>query len=269
MRAMWTGTMAWGLVVIPMKLGRAIGDNSISMHQVHDKDGGRIKYPKMCEECGKEIPMSDIARGAELASGDTVLLSEDDLASLPVPTKKEISVDRFCDAGEIDIAMHDKLYFLWADTGGGKAYKLLYDSMAASGKVAICRIAIRTRESLAMVFPHKGALALMTLYWPDEIREPDFLPALEAAPAPSPAEAKMAASLIEAASGAFTPSEYQDRYSAAIRMLIDGQHPVIPAAGSGTKAGADLMEVLQESLAQARKSKAPAGPRRPRKKAGT
>lgn len=263
MRATWTGTLSWGMVAMPVKLGRATADNALSMHQVHVKDGGRIRYAKMCAACGEEIPLGDIAKGAELASGDTVQLTDEDLADLPLPTAHEISVDSFCDAAEIDPAMHHTLYYLWPDTGGGKAYRLLYDALSGSGKVAVCRIAIRTRESLAIVTPRKGVLALVTLYWPDEVREPDFLPALEAAPEPSAAEAKMAATLITMTSAAFSPGDYHDRYSEAVRALIDGQHAVPAMAGSGTAAGADLMTVLQDSLAQARKVRKPA----PRRKA--
>ncbi len=262
MRATWTGTIAWGMVSIPVKIGRATADEGLAMHQIHSDDGGRIQYKKYCAACGKEIPLSEIAKGAELASGDTVPLSEDDLKQLPLPTAHEISVDSFADASEIDVAMHDKLYYVWPDSGGGKAYRLLYDALVGSGKVAVARIAIRTRESLAIVTPFKGVLALQTLFWPSEIRQPDFLPALDAAPEPSPAEAKMAAALIAAASEAFAPEKYHDRYSEAVRALIDGQHAVPAAAGSGTAAGADLMEVLQQSLAKAQATTRKGAPRR-------
>lgn len=260
MRAMWTGQLSWGMVVIPCKLGKAASEDAVTLHQVHKADGGRIRYARRCETCGEELEAGEIGKGAELATGETVMLGDDDLASLPLPTLKTIDVEYFCQASEIEPVAWQSSYYLWPNgAGGGRAYRLLHDALAETGKVAVCRIAMRQRESLAIVAPRDGVLLLITLYWPAEVRQPDFLPELEAAPVPAEAERTMAATLIEVATRAFSPDEHHDRYSEAVRALVDGRRGVQPARSSS--GGADLAAALKASIDAAK----PIRKRAPRK----
>ena len=266
LRAIWSGVIGWGLVTVPVKLGRATADDSIPMHQVHTDDGGRIKYRKFCEICGNEIPQDKIGKGAQLATGETVMLTPDDMDSLPQSERKRADVLYFCSAAEIDPVAMRSSYYLWPAAGGERAYQLMYEALAEVDKVAVCQITIRARESLAVIMPRNDALMLVTLFWPGEVREPDFLPALEGVAQPKEAERKMAASLIEVATRAFAPDEHQDGYSGAVRALVDSRGGTGVPAGSGTAAGVDLMDALKESLGAAREARK-AQPRKTRARA--
>lgn len=260
LRAMWSGTVSWGLVTIPVKLAKAASEEGVRMHQLHKEDGGRVHYRKVCEACEAELDASQIGKGAELATGATVALSDDDLASLPLPTIKEISVDSFATASEIDPMAWDQAYYIMPGSGGARAYRLLHDALTDADKVGIVRIAIRSRESLAMIAARDGFLLLVTLYWPAEVRQPEFRHELEAAPAPSPSERQMAGTLIEMATAAFDPDKYSDRYSEAVRALVDGRHALPASRPQATTV--DLATQLKASLDAAK----PIRKRTPRKK---
>ena len=265
----WSGVISWGLVNVPVKMGKATADDSVPMHQVHVKDGGRVRYRKYCEACGEELQAADIGRGAQQAAGQTVALTSEDMEGLPQAEAKQAQVQYFCDAGEIDPLSVRTSYYLMPDTGGGKAYRLLFEVLQSAGTVAVCTIAIRSRESLAVIAARGDALMLHTLYWPSEVREePEFLHRLAADQPSSEAERKMAAAFVKGATQAFDPDVHTDAYSEAVRALVDSRQPVAAVpAGSGTEAAVELMDLLKAQLGAQREAKKAQPRKRARKTA--
>lgn len=261
----WSGTITWGMVSLPVKLGRATADDSVTAHRIHAADGGRVRFAPKCEKCGKLLEQAEIVRGVEAASGQLVELTPEDREELPQPAAKQAQVQYFCAAAEIDPLAYRSSYYLMPDTGGGKAYRLLYEVLDSAGLVAVCTIAIRSRESLAVIMPRNDALMLVTLYWPAEVREePEFLHRLAADQPSSEAERKMAAAFVKGAAQAFDPDVHTDAYSRAVRALADSRQPVVAAPGSGTGGGVELMDVLKAQLAAQREAKKATQPRKPR-----
>jgi DNA end-binding protein Ku len=259
MRSIWAGTISFGMVVIPVKLYAATEQRDVTFRQVHREDGGRIQFRRVCSIDGQEVPYSDVAKGYELPNGDVVVLTDEDLAELPLSTAHRIDVLHFAPGGEVDEILVNKSYFLEPEPAGTRAYTLFRDALDRSGRVAITKVAIRQRESLAVVRVRNGVLVLETLLWPDEVRVPDFS-FLEEEVEVRPQELKMAASLIDTMTEDFDPSAYHDSYREALQSLveakIEGNEVVSPAgqAEAPTKAGApaDLAETLRASVEAAR-----------------
>ena len=174
MRSIWRGAVSFGLVSIGVKLYSATEDKDIRFHQVHATDGGRVKYKRVCSIDGEEVEYSDIAKGYELPDGQVVILTDEDFDDLPLSTRREIEVLEFVDQDEIDPIMFEKTYYLEPDGPAARPYVLLRDALENAGQVAITKIAIRQRESLAALRVRDGVLVLHTMRWPDEIRRPDF-----------------------------------------------------------------------------------------------
>jgi DNA end-binding protein Ku len=264
MRSIWAGAISFGMVVIPVKLYAATEQRDVTFRQVHREDGGRIQFRRFCSIDGQEVPYSDVAKGYELPNGDVVVLTDEDLAELPLATAHRIDVLHFAPAGQIDEILVNKSYFLEPDSAGVRAYILFRDALERSGRVAITKVAIRQRESLAIVRVRDGVLVLETLLWPDEVRVPEF-PFLETETEVRPQELKMASSLIDTMTEDFEPSAYHDSYREAIQALVEAKiagNEVIsptgqdqaPAAG----APADLAETLRASVAAARAARSDA-----------
>jgi DNA end-binding protein Ku len=258
MRSIWAGTISFGMVVIPVKLYSATEQRDVTFRQVHREDGGRIQFRRICSIDGQEVPYSDVAKGYELPNGDVVVLTDEDLAELPLATAHRIDVLHFAPGGEVDEILVNKSYFLEPESAGARAYVLFRDALDRSGRVAITKVAIRQRESLAVVRVRDGVLVLETLLWPDEVRVPDF-PFLEEDVEVRPQELKMAASLIDTMTEDFDPTAYHDSYREALQALveakIEGNEVVSPAGQTESpKAGApaDLAETLRASVEAAR-----------------
>ncbi|MFD0854082.1 Ku protein, partial [Actinomadura adrarensis] len=149
MRSIWKGAISFGLVTIPVKVYSATEQRDVSFHQVHREDGGRIKYKRVCTVDGEEIPYSDIAKGFELPSGEMVILTDEDFADLPLSTSRRIDVLQFVEEAEVDPIYFAKSYYLEPDAQGAKPYVLLRDALERSDQVAIVKVALRQRESLA------------------------------------------------------------------------------------------------------------------------
>jgi DNA end-binding protein Ku len=221
-RSIWKGAVSFGLVTIPVKLYSATEEKDVSFRQVHPEDGGRIKYKRVCEKCGKEIPYSEIAKGYELPDGRTVILDAEDMASLPLPTMKQVEVVQFVAEDDIDPSYFARTYFLEAEGPGAKPYVLLRDAMTKTGRCALVKVAIRSREALALVRPKDGMLLMHTMLWPDELRDGSF-----AAPSSditvSDGEIAMAQNFIDALAGDFNPAEYTDSYREAVETLVQSK----------------------------------------------
>jgi len=221
-RSIWKGAISFGLVTIPIKLYSATEEKDVSFRQVHPEDGGRIKYKRVCDKCGKEIPYAEIAKGYEMPDGRMVILDNEDFASLPLPTTKAVEVVQFVGEDEIDPTYFGRTYFLQAEGPGTKPYVLLRDALIKSGRSALVKVALRSRESLALIRPKDDMLLMHTMLWPDELRDGSF-----AAPSPdvtvSDAEVTMAQTFIDALAGDFQPSEYVDSYREAVEALVESK----------------------------------------------
>jgi DNA end-binding protein Ku len=226
-RSIWKGAISFGLVTIPVKLFSATEEKDISFRQVHASDGGRIKYRRVCEKDGEEIPYADIAKGYELADGRMVILEKEDFENLPLATTKAVEVVQFVDEDDVDPTYFDKTYFLQADGPGTKPYVLLRDALTKSGRCAVVKVALRSRESLALLRPRDGVLLLHTMLWPDELRDGAFAAPPENVTV-SDAEVTMAQSFIEALAGEFRPEDFTDAYREALEAVVQAKADGIP-----------------------------------------
>jgi DNA end-binding protein Ku len=258
MRSIWAGTIAFGMVVIPVKLYAATEQRDVSFRQVHQEDGGRIQYRRVCTVDGEEVPYSDVAKGYELPTGDVVVLTDEDLSELPLATTHRIDVLHFAPAGQLDPILANKAYYLEPEPAGVRAYVLFRDALERSGRVAVAKVAIRQREALAALRVRAGVLVLETLLWPDEVRSPDFAFLEEDVDVHSQ-ELKMAASLIDTMTEDFDPSAYHDAYREALEALVQAKiegNEVVRPPGAITPerpaGGADLTEALRASVEAAK-----------------
>jgi len=249
---MWKGAIGFGLVSIPVKLYAATEEHGVSLHQVHAADGGRVRMKRFCEKEGKEVPYAEIAKGYEDESGRTAVLSDEDLAELPLPSRKLIDVLAFVDTDEIDPLSLSRAYYVGAEAAASKPYVLLREALAASGKAAVTKIALRTRESLALLRVHEELLVLHTMYWPDEVRDAGGLAPPENVTV-RPQELKMAQSLMETLSEDFDLESQHDEYQKALDALVAArlEGEPVPETAEVTAAPdnvVDLMAALQASI---------------------
>src|SRR5215469_5014246 len=262
MRSMWKGAISFGLVMIPVKLYAATEQKDIAFRQVHRTDGGRIRFRRVCSVCGEEVPYEDVAKGYELPTGEMVVLTDEDMADLPLPTTRSIEVVHFMPAEQLDPILLNRSYFVEPESAGARAYVLLRDSLDRSGKVALTMVALRQRESLATLRTRNGVLVLETLLWPDEIRVPDF-PFLTDDIEVRSQELKMAASLIDSMTEDFDPDVYHDNYREALQEVVDakveGREVVQPEGVSVATEPTSLADALKASLAAARRAPSRAG----------
>jgi len=261
MRAIAKRSISFGLVSVPVKVYTATEDHDISLHQVHDKDGGRIRYQRRCEVCGKVVPYEHIDRGFD-AGDRTVLLDEDDLAALPEASRDDIEVVEFVPSEQVDPIRFERSYYLEPEKGGVKAYVLLRRTLERSDRTAIVRFALRSKTHLGALRVHGDALVLQALLWGDELREADF-PALESRPRITAKEQQLADALVRSLESDFRPEDYRDEYQEQLRQLIDAKleqgdavdvAEAVPGRAEGEGGGEviDLMEALQRSVARKR-----------------
>lgn len=226
MRAMWKGTISFGLVTIAVRLSAATAQRSVRFRQVHRHDGGRISIRRFCDSCRAEVEFEEIGKGYE-HDGRIVPVSEEELDSLPLPSMRTIEVMKFVRAEEIDPILYDRTYFVTPDDVAVTPYTLLREALRTSGRVAVGRVALRQVERLAAIRVRDDTLVLHTMLWPDELRTPDR------APGPvevRPAELAMTTSLIDAMTDHFDPDELRDGYRDALLELIRARTTAVPAA---------------------------------------
>jgi DNA end-binding protein Ku len=271
-RSIWKGAISFGLVTIPVKLYSATEQKDVSFHQVRRSDGSRIKYKRVAAVDGEEVSYGDIAKGYELSNGETVVLTDEDFKDLPLTTSRAIDVLQFVPLDELDPIFFEKSYYLEPDKAGTKPYVLLRDALEQSGKVAIVKVALRNRESLAALRVRDGVFVLETMLWPDEVRKPDF-GFLDEDVEVRPQELVMAGSLIDTLTGEFDPSEYKDGYREALQAVIEakveGREVVQPTEAQPTSGTVvDLMAALRASVEAAKKGRSaeePAAEESPKK----
>ena len=255
MRSMWKGAISFGLVMIPVKLYAATEQKDIAFRQVHREDGGRIRFRRVCSLDGAEVPYEDVAKGFELPGGEMVVLTDEDMADLPLASNKSIEVMHFTPADQLDPILFNRSYYVEPEAAGVRAYALLRDALERSGRIAIAQVALRQRESLATLRTRDGVLVLETLLWPDEVRGADFGYLDEDVEVRSQ-ELRMATSLIDSMTVDFDPAEYHDRYREALQELVtaktEGRDVVQPGEAAAPAASTSLADALKASLAAAR-----------------
>ena len=267
MRAIWTGAITFGLVNVPVRLYSATQDHDVSLHQVHGEDGGRIRYERRCEVCGKTVDYADIDKAYE-EGGTTVVLTSDDLKALPVERSREIEVVEFVPSDQIDPVRFDRSYFLEPDANAAKAYALLLDTLRETDRTAVVQFSLRQKTRLGALRAYGAVMMLQSLLWDDEVREADF-DAVKKPPKIAANEKKMAASLVENMSGDFDPASFTDDYQEQLRTLVAAkleQGDALDTAttfgeegdGQGSADVIDLVEALRRSV-EANRAKRAAG----------
>lgn len=270
MRSIWKGSIAFGLVNVPVKVYSATEDHDIKFRQVHAKDNGRIRYRRVCEVCGEVVDYADIARAYESDDGQMVVITDDDIANLPEERDHEIEVLEFVPAGDLDPMLYDRSYFLEPGSKSTKSYVLLAKTLAETDRVAIVHFALRNKTRLAALrvkdFSKRDVMVIHTLLWPDEIRDPDF-PVLDKKVEIKPAELKMAGQVVESMAADFDPDRYHDTYQEQLHELIEAKleggeaftTEEQPARLDETEDVSDLLAKLQASVkARSDGGKAPA-----------
>lgn len=263
MRAIWKGAVSFGLVNVPVRLFSATENHDVQFRQVHEKDGGRIRYQRVCAIDGEEVPYSDIAKGYETSDGQMVVLSDQDMKSLPSRSSKEISIEKFVPSEQIDPLLFDKSYYLEPDKTGLKPYVLLRDALEKADRMALVTVSIRTRMTLAVLRVREGVIVLQTLLWADEVRAPEFESLSEETHATSK-ELAMAASLVDSLSGDYEPDEFEDDYSEAVEALVSskiegGELKEAPERAEEETEVVDLLAALQRSVDKAKAARGGSG----------
>ncbi|NQX10991.1 Ku protein [Microbacteriaceae bacterium VKM Ac-2855] len=279
MRAIWKGAITFGLVNVPVKIYSATESHDIALHQVHDADGGRIRYQRRCEICSKIVPYEHIDKAYD--DGEkTVVLTAEDIKSLPAERDREIDVVQFVPNDQIDPIMFDSAYVLEPDGSSPKAYVLLRRTLEETDRTAIVEFALRQKTRLAALRVRGKLLMLQTLLWSDEVREVSF-PALDEDIRIAKRELDMSAKLVESYSEDFDPTAFRDEYQEEMRVLIDaklehgdtldtaatfGDVPEAEEKAEGDGNVIDLMEALKRSV-DSKRTKAGAATKAPEKKA--
>ncbi|MGW1812386.1 non-homologous end joining protein Ku [Streptomyces sp. NPDC002125] len=257
MRSIWNGSISFGLVSIPVKLMNATENHSISFRQIHVADGGRIRYHKVCELDEEEIPASETVKAYEDADGTVIPVTEEDLASLPLPTAKTIEIEGFVPASAIDPLQLDSAYYLSANgVPAAKPYALLREALRRSGKVAVAKYALRGRERLGMLRVVDDVIAMHGLLWPDEIRAPEGV-APDSGVKIRDAELDLADALMNTLGDADLGA-LRDDYREAVEELVTAKaagEPVGEAEGEEPEGKViDLMAALESSVRAAKES---------------
>jgi DNA end-binding protein Ku len=255
-RAIWSGSISFGLLNVPVKLYSAVARRGISLREIRESDGARIRHRRVAEGTDEEVPYEKIQKAFEITSGNYVPLDKDELAALAPKKSRSIEVQDFVDLGEIDPIYFDSPYYLGPADGAEKAYSLLASAMEASGKVAVSRFVFRNKEHLAALRTDGGVLTLTTMRFADEVVPPteleDVLPAEK--PKVSKKEVEMAEKLIDSLTSEFDPTAYRDEYREELMALIERKaegKEIVAAKESEPEATAapDLMAALEESIA--------------------
>ena len=255
MRPIWSGVLSFGLITVPVKLYAATEAGDEVRFHLLDKDTlTPIKEVRINPDTGKEVPWDRIVRGVEYAKGKYVALSNEELKALPLPSAHTIDISGFVDADRIDPVFFDRAYFLGPDKGGAKAYELLREALVEEHKVALGKVAIRTREYPVAVRPEGRALMMQTLHYADEIRKASAIPELNGKITIHPNERKMGKQLIASMAVSFHPEEFKSDYKKSLQALVKAKlaGDELPPQKAATAKVIDLQEALRASLKHAR-----------------
>jgi DNA end-binding protein Ku len=265
-RAIWSGAISFGLVNIPVKLYSAVSRKTVRFHQLDAESGARVRQKRVGPD-GEEVAYEQIVKGYEIGPDRYVTISPEELEALEPQKTRTIDIEDFVDLDQIDPIYYDHPYYLAPDTGASKAYRLLVDAMEDSGKVAVARVVLRSKEHLVAIRPRDGALAMETMLFADEVIPPESLEELASADGDvqtSDRELAMANQLIESLASEFDPGKYRDEYRERVLDLIErkaqGETIVIEEPAAEPEKVPDLMAALEASIASAKKPKRKSSP---------
>jgi len=274
-RAIWSGAISFGLVNIPVKLYSAVSRKTVRFHQLDREDNQRIQQKRVNPRTGEEVPYENLVKGYELAPDRYVVITPEELDGLEPQKTRTIDIEDFVDLSEIDPIYYDHPYYLVPDKGAEKAYKLLLEAMKESGKVAIARVVIRSKENLVAIRPLDGVLTMETMLFGDEVVPPDGIediPSSDGKAKTSAREVEMAKQLIDSLTAEFDPDKYRDEYRDRVLDMIerkaDGQDVVVEAPEEEPQKVPDLMAALEASIKGAKRQGGTAS-KKPRKKAAS
>jgi DNA end-binding protein Ku len=253
-RAIWSGTISFGMVSIPVRLYTATQSHDVHFHLLHKRDGVRLQNVRWCPKDEKAVPWDEVVRGFEYTKGKYVPVTEEDLDHLPMKTIHTVDISDFVKIEEVDPIYYDKAYYLAPEETGAKAFVLLRQALEHTGRAAVAKVAIRDKESLCLVRPYQDVLSMDTLFYANEIRPTNDI-AVDGVDV-SPKEIQMAVSLIENLSDSFDPQRYHDEYQAALKKLIGAKVEGAPLPAAPPDRGekiVDLMEALRASVEATRK----------------
>ncbi|HWF36346.1 MAG TPA: Ku protein [Solirubrobacteraceae bacterium] len=250
-RSIWNGTITFGLTAVPVKVHSATEDKSVHFHQVHARDGARIKQKRICSKENKEVPYREVVKGYQVGKGKYVVLTQEEIDAAAGERAHVIELEEFVCAPEIDPVYYDRAYYLGAGADGADAYRLLHDALRRAGRVGIGRWVFHNREYLVAVRPLDEVLALQTMRFAGELVDPSKLDVPEPSRAPSKREVEMAGKLVDTLHERFDPAAFEDSYRERVLALIAakarGEDPELPEAAE-TEDGTDLMAALEASL---------------------
>ena len=259
-RSLWSGSLSFGLVNVPVALYSAARDLDVHFHQLHEKDGARIEVRRFCSKEDEEVAFEDIGHAYELDSGKTVVLTDDELAAVAPKKTRTIEIGSFVDTAQLDPILYDHPYWLLPtgeSAGTKRAYRLLVEAMGSTDRVALGRFVLRTKEYLVAVRVRDNLLSLTTMLFPDEVRPVKGIGAGARKPAKEALE--QAVKLIEALGGDFDPKDYKDEHNKRLRKLVKekekGGTIEAPEADEEPPPAPDLLEALRQSMAEIRKGK--------------
>jgi DNA end-binding protein Ku len=266
--AIWTGSISFGLVTVPVKMISATRSQDVRFHQLEEGTGARIRYRRVSEQSGEEVSNERIVKGYEVEPGRYVVVENEEIAGLKPKASRQIEIEDFVDLADIDPVYFEQPYYLVPDKDNAKAYRLLSDVMEDLGKVAVGRFVLRSKEALVAIRPVDGVLVLETMRFADEVLAPDReQPLAEPASEPSDREKEMARQLVLSLTADFDPEKYHDEYREELLALIDrkaaGEEIVAAPETEEPAKVLDLMAALEASLEragakQAKSDRAPA-----------
>jgi DNA end-binding protein Ku len=260
-RAIWSGAVSFGLVSIPVKLYNAVSRKSVHFNQLDSRTGARIRYKKVSDADGEEVPSEAIVKGYALSSGEYVLLGDDELGALDPEASRTVEIEQFVDLDEIDPIFYDAAYYAAPDKAARKPYALLVKAMEEQGRVAIARFVMRSKQYLSVLRADDGLLVLSTMVYADEVNDPAELSELDGVDdvEVSDRELRMARQLVDSLTEEFDPGKFEDTYRMRVLDLIErkaaGEELVAPAAPAAEEKLVDLMAALEESVREAKESR--------------
>jgi DNA end-binding protein Ku len=261
-RAMWKGAISFGLVTIPVAVYPATEEKTLRFNQLHDEDGGRIRYKRVCEKDGEEVSFEHIVKGYEVEKDRYVVLTDEDFDAVPVASSRAIDIVQFVDVDEIDPMLYKKSYYLVPEETGAKAYSLLREAMKEDDRVGIAKVSFRDREHIAALRFKDDAFVLETMFWPDEIRQADF-GGVDVDMDVRDQELTMARQLIDSLTSEWAPEQYRDAYRDALIQIVEakmnGEEIEVVEPEPAAKV-VDLMEALKASVAAAKSDAGEAKP---------
>jgi DNA end-binding protein Ku len=257
-RSLWSGSLSFGLVNVPVSLVSAVRDIDLHFRQLHEKDGAPIEVQRWCSKEDTEVPYEEITHGYELEDGGQVIVSDLELQAIEPRRTRTIEIERFVDLSDVDPMYFDHPYFLMPasdDDGSIRAYRLLSEVMRKTDRAALGRFVMRAKEYLALVRERDGALTLTTMRFADEVRDTKNVEAAtQKAHAPARKQLDAAVAVIEELTAEWDPERHKDRYRARLKKVVDrkrnGETIKVPEAAEAPAGAVDLMDALEQTLAE-------------------